>query len=120
VKTSNFSRISRHPDDFKNSVSIALSAPKWYHGRRYPALAPRPKMLKLNEATYRVEYQKILDKLDPQKVFDDLGEDAILLCWEAPGKFCHRRLVAAWLEKHLGITVPELVVNQEPGLFDDL
>jgi hypothetical protein len=29
-------------------------------------------------------------------------------------------LVAAWLEKHLGITVPELVVSQEPGLFDDL
>ena len=71
----------------------------------------------MGEATYRVEYQKILDKLDPQKVFDDLGEDAILLCWEAPGKFYHRRLVAEWLEKHLGVTVPEL---QEPGLFDDL
>jgi uncharacterized protein (DUF488 family) len=58
-----------------------------------------------------------LDKLDPQKVFDDLGEDAILLCWEAPCQFCHRRLVAEWLEKHLGVNVPEL---QEPGLFDDL
>jgi uncharacterized protein (DUF488 family) len=74
-------------------------------------------MLKLDEATYQVEYQKILDNLDPRQVFDDLGEDAILLCWEAPGKFCHRRLVAAWLEKHLGRSVPEL---QEPGLFDHL
>jgi hypothetical protein len=120
VKTSNFSRICRQLDDFKNNVSIALRSPKWYQGRRYPALAPRPKMLKMSEAAYRVEYQKILDKLDPQKVFDDLGEDAILLCWEAPGQFCHRRLVAEWLEKHLGITVPELVVSQEPSLFDDL
>lgn len=117
MKTSNFSRICRQPDDFKNSVSIALREPKWYRGRRYPALAPRREMLKIDEATYRVEYQKILDNLDPQKVFDDLGEDAILLCWEAPGKFCHRRLVAEWLEKHLGRPVPEL---QEPGLFDDL
>jgi hypothetical protein len=120
VKTSNFSSIGRQPDDFKNSVSIALRSPKWYQGRRYPALAPRPKMLKMDEATCRVAYQKILDKLDPRKVFDDLGEDAILLCWEAPGKFCHRRLVAAWLEKHLGLTVPELVVSQEPSLFDDI
>jgi hypothetical protein len=32
-----------------------------------------------------------------------------LLCWEAPGKFCHRRLVAAWLEDALGIDVPEYV-----------
>jgi hypothetical protein len=121
VKTSNFSRICRQPTDFWNStVSIALRAPNWYRGRRYSALAPRREMLKMDEATYRVEYQKILDKLDPQKVLDDLGEDAVLLCWEAPGKFCHRRLVAEWLEKHLGRPVPELVVSQEPGLFDNL
>jgi len=65
-------------------------------------------MLKMDEATYRVEYQKILDNLDPQKIFADLEEGAILLCWEAPGKFCHRRLVAEWLEEHLGRPVPEL------------
>lgn len=118
MKTSNFSRICRQLDDFgSHSVSIALRAPKWYRGRRYPALAPRREMLKMIEATYRVEYQKILDNLDPQKVFEDLGEDAILLCWEAPGKFCHRRLVAEWLEEHLGRPVPEL---QQPGLFDNL
>jgi hypothetical protein len=45
---------------------------------------------------------------DPQKVFEDRGEDTILLCWEAPGKFCRRRLVAAWLEEKLGVQVPEL------------
>ena len=56
----------------------------------------------MDEASYREAYQKILDGLDPQKVFEDLGEDAILLCWEAPGKFCRRRLVAAWLEEKLG------------------
>jgi hypothetical protein len=50
MKTSNFSSIGRKPDDFKISVSIALRSPKWYRGRRYPALAPRPKMLKMDEA----------------------------------------------------------------------
>ncbi len=38
----------------------------------------------------------------------DLGPDAILLCWESPGEDCHRRLIAAWLESHLKIKVPEL------------
>lgn len=62
----------------------------------------------MDEASYRKACQEILEGLDPQKVFDDLAEDAILLCWEAPGKFCHRRLVAAWLEEKLGVQMPEL------------
>jgi uncharacterized protein (DUF488 family) len=72
-------------------------------------------MLNDDEATYRAAYQKILDRLDPRKVYDELGEDAILLCWEKPGEFCHRRLVAEWIEAHLGVKVPEL---REPNLFD--
>jgi len=72
-------------------------------------------MMTMDEASYREAYQKILDGLDPQEVFEDLREDAILLCWEAPGKFCHRRLVAEWLEKSLGVKVPEL---REASLFD--
>jgi hypothetical protein len=64
-------------------------------------------MMTMDEASYREAYQKILDGLAPQKVFEDLGEDAILLCWEAPGKFCRGRLVAAWLEEKLGVQGPE-------------
>lgn len=96
----------------RNLVAICLYPPKWYTGRTYSALAPTKEMLKMNEATYRKEYQKILDKLDPSKVYKDLGEDAILLCWEKPGEFCHRRLAAEWLENHLGVTVPELPRRQ--------
>ena len=36
------------------------------------------------------------------------GEDASLLCYEKPGDFCHRRIVAEWLEKGTGVVVPEL------------
>lgn len=109
--------IGRQEELGERLVSIALFAPWAYQGRRYPALAPRREMLTMDEATYRVEYQKILDNLDPRKVFEDLGEDAILLCWEGSGEFCHRRLVAEWLEEHLGVMVPEF---REPSLFDDL
>ncbi len=27
------------------------------------------------------------------------GRDIVLLCYEKPGRFCHRRLLAAWLEE---------------------
>jgi len=33
---------------------------------------------------------------------------------EQPGEFCHRRLVAAWLEEVLEIAVPELPGNYNP------
>jgi hypothetical protein len=118
MQTSSFSKMMARQEELgQRLVSVALFAPWAYQGRRYLALAPRREMLKMDEATYRVEYQKILDNLDPRKVFEDLGGDAILLCWEAHGQFCHRRLVAEWLEAHLGVTVPEF---QEPNLFDDL
>ncbi len=106
MQTSNFARAAG--DHSIKPVSIARYAPRWYSGRRYLALAPTRQMLKMGEDDYRVAYQEILERLDPRKVYEDLGPDAVLLCWEKPGEFCHRRLVAEWLEIHLGIKVPEV------------
>ena len=52
-------------------------------------------------------YQEVLNKLNAQEVYDDLGHDSIIVCWEQPDEFCHRFLVSAWLEVELGIIVPE-------------
>jgi len=102
-----------HLKEVPHLVSIAWKTPDWFRGRRYPALAPTRKMLQMCEAKYRVAYQKILNRLDPRKVYGDLGSEAVLLCWEYPGEFCHRRLVAEWLEKHVAIQVPELPANYD-------
>lgn len=60
------------------------------------------------ENFYITNYNKeVLSTLNPRQVYEKLGEDAILLCWEPPGVFCHRRLVAQWFENELGILVPE-------------
>ena len=88
---------------------------KFWHGRTYPPLFPTWKMIKMNdEQEYRKAYrEQILDKLDAQQVWDELGEDAVLLCFEkwddieSGQTFCHRRIVAEWLEEKLGVTVPE-------------
>ena len=46
------------------------------------------------------------------------GEKIILLCHELPGleinkeHFCHRRLLADWIELETGIEIPELSINE--------
>jgi len=98
----------------ENAVSIAGKCPDWYHGRQYKVLAPKYWFFKKYKedgdiAFYTEQYQKeVLDQLDAKQVFEELGENAVLLCWEKSGSFCHRHLAAAWLEKQLNIEVKEL------------
>jgi hypothetical protein len=74
----------------------------------------------LRWAEYKNIYQKQLDCLDAEKVYEwilsetfiiDAPCEPILLCYESSktldAKPCHRRLVAAWFEQELGIDVPE-------------
>ena len=92
----------------QNVVAISQGIPEWYAGKRYMPLAPSWALIRLtDEAQYCEGYAQVLAKLDAKKVYEFLGEDAILLCWEKPGIFCHRRLVADWFEQQLGIIVPE-------------
>lgn len=109
MNTSNFVKSGNN----QNAISIARGTPNWYNGRTFIELAPEWWLIrryhKDKDVTfYQKEYQKILDKLDPLKVYNELGEDAILLCWEPEEQFCHRHLVAYWFDKELGIEVKEL------------
>lgn len=101
-----------------NGVSIALTSMKGFHGPKYPKLFPRWAYISEYKRTgdtqvyTRCYNTYILSKLDPEKVWEDL-KDCTLLCWELSGGpsgkfFCHRRLVATWLEKALGVVVPEI------------
>ena len=61
-----------------------------------------------NNRFYISEYMiQVLSKLDSEKVYTDL-DNSILLCYEESSKFCHRHIVASWLEYELGIIVPEV------------
>jgi hypothetical protein len=110
MHTSYFAKSGSHP----NAVSIAGKAPKWYKGREYKKLAPKfwffKKYKKDGDKQFYTEqfYRLILNHLDPQKVIEDLGPHAIILCYEKPGDFCHRHIVAQWLHDKLGVTIKEL------------
>jgi hypothetical protein len=105
-------------------ISIARYAPKGHADvAQYPALAPGKWFNKVTDEEYRRLFaEEILGVLDPQVVWDELhqiadGAEPVLLCWEKrmdldSGKtFCHRRIVAAWLEEKLGHVVPELMAG---------
>ena len=111
MRTSYFSKSGSHPE----AVSIAAKAPVGYKGREYKRLAPKYWFFKKykedgDKEFYTIQYRKeVLDQLDAKQVLSDLGEDAVLLCWEGPSKFCHRRLVAEWLQEKLEITIQEIL-----------
>ena len=97
----------------QDAVAISQGVPKWFKGRVYKKLAPSWKMIKLPDKQYREEYANLLSKLNAEEVYNELGSNAILLCYEKPGEFCHRRLVADWIQNELGIYVPELADMEE-------
>ena len=67
-------------------------------------------------------YELRLKDLNPNELMGILkerfGEDIILLCHELPGleinkeHFCHRRLLADWVELETGIIIPELSISE--------
>lgn len=89
-------------------VGISQGVPKWFQGDVFKALAPTWEMVRLQdmEKYTRLYEREILARLNPLKLAESL-DNTILLCWEKPGEFCHRRLVAEWLETAAGIAVPE-------------
>ena len=107
ITTSYFGNLKAIPSGLE-PISIARGAPRNYKGRRFYDLAPTWAMLKLPRSEYDRQYDAILDRLNAHEVVEQLGESAVLLCWEKPGFWCHRRRVAEWLELELEITVPEL------------
>jgi len=110
MRTSYYSKSANNP----NAISIAGSSPKWYKGKEYKKLAPNYWFFKKykddgDEEFYKKQYySEILDKLDAQETYDELGEDAILLCWEGSDKFCHRHIVSEWFAIELEKKVEEV------------
>ena len=110
MKTSYFAKSHRDP----NAVAIVAFCPDWYKGKRYPPLAPPWSLVAAYKKTgdkdaYEEAYLKqVLSNITPEKVMKDLGNDAILLCYENPVEFCHRHIVADWLNAS-GFDCEELI-----------
>ena len=109
IYTSYFDNLKNLP---KNIIPISIcgQAPDWYNERQYKKLAPKYKFFmewkenKDNNYYIKCFNEQVLDKLDPEKVVYELlitttsaKPDVCLICYEKPSEFCHRHIVAKWL-----------------------
>lgn len=118
-----------------NLVSISGDKGKSadFYGNYYLKLAPKRDFFKLwrtqigivpeweNNLFYMNEfYTKVLKNLDPKEVLDELskfGDKVILLCYENNLEFCHRHLVAIWLEVNLNIEIKEIKIDENGNMI---
>jgi len=91
----------------RHGISITTYTPKGFYGKVYKELAP-PKWLfnTINssnnyELCAQLYRQYVLDKLDPYKVLEDIGPNAVLLCIERKNRFHHNYEVIKWLKEKL-------------------
>ncbi len=131
IYTSYYANLRNLP---KTVIPIAISrkVPIYYQGLIYKKLAP-PLWLVLDykqsgdQVFYTRMYRNdILNKLNKLEVIHDLAEligcenttagfpfcfdggvDIALICYESPEKFCHRHIVAEWLNEDNAIIVNE-------------
>lgn len=111
IYTYYYSRAKDLPENIL-PISIAGWAPKGWTGEEYKVLAPKWSFFKEyketgDEERYTEQFTRlVLGAITREKVIQDLhsilakypGKDSVaLLCYEKPGSFCHRHIVAEWL-----------------------
>ena len=131
IYTSYFAKLKSLPE-YIIPISICGKAPDWYKGLQYKKLAPKYDFFmewkKNHDNDYYIKCfkEQVLDKLNVDDVVKELDSLLIdvtttlnykvdsmlvpriaLVCYEKPSDFCHRHLVADWLNKN-GISCKEL------------
>ncbi len=125
MKTGYFAKLKKYEEAGLTPVSICGKAPEWYEGWQYKKLAPRWAFFnEWKNGTHKGDNEyyishfnsDVLNGLDPNRVVKEIevlaqvpADKIILICYEKPDDFCHRHLVAEWLEKS-GIDCKELLI----------
>lgn len=118
IYTSYFGQMKNFPINFE-PICIARWKPKWYSGKVLLSLAPSDRLLrwwkssKQDEAAqekYKAAYMSMLRTYKPVVIAQIIkslanGNIPVLVCFEKDG-FCHRYLIAEWLNEH-GISCEE-------------
>lgn len=128
IYTSYFAQIRNFPDNVI-PISICGKAPAGYKGLQYKKVAPKygffMEWKKNHDNDFYIEHyeKEVLATLNPRGVvdelYDKLSDDLkaiikaegtykarsqkvhiALICYEKPGDFCHRHLLADWLSAH--------------------
>lgn len=121
VFTSYFAKSEKLRQAGITPIGIALYPPKWFRGTSLMIVAPKRYMLNdsLTEKQYTDIYKTdVLHFVDPNSFLRELerighGADVALCCYEKPGDFCHRHILAEWLMARTGMEVEEYGATKE-------
>lgn len=106
IYTSYYANVKNLPSNMV-PIGISVGKNKWFTGPNDTRMAPTWAMMKMDRESYDKAFFEKLSKLDAKKIYDELPDNAVLLCYEKFNDWCHRRAVAEWLETELGIEVCE-------------
>lgn len=127
IYTSYFANIKNLEKDGIVPVAICAMVPSWFDGVNLGSVAPSKDILfehkksahtKEDDKIYKERYFNeilVAYRFHPEYIIDFIervsennnGKDIALVCYEKPGDFCHRHLLAEWLEERTGVEIKE-------------
>ena len=127
IYTGYYSKMKEYADLGLTLLSISRTKPEFAKSCiDIPQLFPSDKILwdhkkgKIDEMEYTSKYLDQLNKLGADRIIKMIqifGDNVVLLCWESPEKFCHRHILADYINKNSGVVVEEFGKENEISLF---
>ena len=127
IYTGYYSKIKEYVDSGLALLSISRTKPEFAKSCiDIPQLFPSNKILwdykkgKIDEMEYTSKYLNQLNELGVDRIIKMIqifGDNVVLLCWESPEKFCHRHILADYINKNSNINVEEFGKEKEISLF---
>ena len=120
IYTSYFGNIRRLNESGIFAICVAIGKPRYLNLPQMINVAPTRYML--SDACSYEEYLKLYDQiLARQNAYQVVrqieslsgGRDVALCCYEKPGDFCHRHILAKWITDNTGIEVKEFGVAEK-------
>ena len=126
IYTGYYSKIKEYTDAGLRLLSISRTKPGFVKDCvDVPPLFPDEKILwdykkgDFDEMEYTSKYLTQLDGMGIDKIIKTIqifGDDVVLLCWESPEKFCHRHILANYINRNSDLVVEEFE-KKELSLF---
>ena len=127
IYTGYYSKMKEYADLGLTLLSISRTKPEFAKSCiDIPQLFPSNKILwdykkgKIDEMEYTSKYLDQLNELGVDKIIKMIqifGDNVVLLCWESPEKFCHRHILADYINKNSCVVIEEFGKEKEISLF---
>ena len=123
IYTSYFANLKNLEKENIFPIGICCYTTKWFNGTNIRAIESISDILEKCKSSH-AEYEKRY-RAEVLSIFKDInilinrisyisgGKDVALCCYEKPSDFCHRHIVAKWLEEQAGIEVKEFEKTEE-------